>query len=36
MNDTTVKMAVGTTEARYWQQYAQRQGVRQATGAGAD
>ncbi|HEY7446709.1 MAG TPA: extracellular solute-binding protein [Vicinamibacterales bacterium] len=36
INDTTVKMAVGTTEARYWQQYAQRQGVRQATAAGAD
>jgi microcin C transport system substrate-binding protein len=36
INDTTVKMAVGTTEARYWQQYAQRQGVRQPTAAGAD
>jgi microcin C transport system substrate-binding protein len=36
INDTSVKMAVGTTEARYWQQYAQRQGARQGTAAGAD
>jgi microcin C transport system substrate-binding protein len=27
MKDTSVKLAVGDTDARYWQQYAQRQGA---------
>jgi microcin C transport system substrate-binding protein len=36
MNDTSVKMAVGATDARYWQQFAQRPEARQATGAGGD
>jgi hypothetical protein len=36
MNDASVKMAVGATDARYWQQYAQRPEARQAPTAGAD
>lgn len=36
MNDTSVKMAVEPVEARYWEQYAQRQGTRPATELGAE
>jgi microcin C transport system substrate-binding protein len=34
MGDNSAKMAVGETEARYWQQYAKRQGVAPATDGG--
>lgn len=36
MSDTSAKMAVGPVEARYWQQYAQRQGTRSTTAAGTN
>lgn len=36
MNDTSVKMAVGAVDARYWQQYAQRQGATPTTEAGGN
>lgn len=36
MNNTSVKMAVGAVEARYWQQYAQRQDTTPTTAAGGN
>ena len=36
MNDNNVKMAVGSVDVRYWEQYAQKPGTRSATAAGAE
>lgn len=36
VGDTSQKLAVGDVDVRYWQQFAQRQGTKPATAAGAD
>ena len=36
MGDTSAKMTVGAIDARFWQQYAQRQGARPPSGRGTN
>ena len=36
MGDPSVKMPVGETDARFWQQYAQRAGLRSTTAPGTN